>query len=58
MPHQPLAAHRRILAKVEQLMAMVDALEQKLAAARATAAIFLTALSRAHEADTPGTYLR
>lgn len=57
-PLPPLAEQRRIVAKVEQLMALVDALETQLAAARATAAIFLTALSCAHEADTPGTYVR
>ncbi|MBM3825086.1 MAG: restriction endonuclease subunit S [Verrucomicrobia bacterium] len=40
----PLAEQRRIVAKVEQLMALVDALEQQLAASRATAANLLTAL--------------
>ena len=39
-----LAEHRRIVAKVEQLMALVDALETQLAAARATAANLLSAL--------------
>lgn len=33
----PLAEQCRIVAKVEQLMALVDALEQQLAASRATA---------------------
>ena len=37
-------ASRRIAAKVEQPMALVDALETRLAASRATAAIFLSAL--------------
>ena len=32
----PLAKQRRIVAKVEQLMALVDALETQLAASRAT----------------------
>jgi type I restriction enzyme S subunit len=35
---------RRIVAKVEQLMALVDALETQLAASRATAANLLSAL--------------
>jgi len=43
-PLPPLAEQRRIVAKVEQLMALVDALEQQLAASRATAANLLTAL--------------
>jgi type I restriction enzyme S subunit len=43
-PLPPLAEQRRIVAKVEQLMALVDALEQQLAAARATAANLLSAL--------------
>ena len=38
------AEQRRIVAKVEQRMARVDPWEQQLAAARATAAIFLSAL--------------
>ena len=38
------AEQRRIVAKVEQLMALVDALEQQLAASRATAANLLSAL--------------
>ena len=40
----PLAAQRRIVAKVAQLMALVDALETQLAAARATTAKLLSAL--------------
>ena len=40
----PLAEQRRIVAKVEQLMALVDALESQLAASRATAANLLSAL--------------
>jgi type I restriction enzyme S subunit len=43
-PLPPLAEQRRIVAKVEQLMILVDALEQQLAASRATAANLLTAL--------------
>ena len=39
-----LAEQRRIVAKVEQLMALVDALETQLAASRATAANLLSAL--------------
>ena len=38
------AEQRRIVAKVEQLMALVDALETQLAASRATAANLLSAL--------------
>ena len=46
-PHfPPLTEQRRIVAKVEQLMALVDALETQLTAARATAANLLTALVR------------
>ena len=37
-PLSPLAEQRRIVAKVEQLMTLVDALETQLAASRATAA--------------------
>ena len=44
VPIPPLAEQRRIVAKVEQLMALVDALETQLAAARATAANLLSAL--------------
>ena len=44
MPLPPLAEQRRIVAKVDQLMALVDALEMQLAAARATAANLLSAL--------------
>ncbi len=40
----PLAEQRRIVAKVDQLMALVDALETQLAASRATAANLLAAL--------------
>ena len=42
-PHS-LAEQRRIVAKVEQLMAVVDELETQLAASRATAANLLSAL--------------
>ena len=44
VPLRPLAEQRRIVAKVEQLMALVDALETQLAASRATAANLLPAL--------------
>ena len=40
----PLAEQRRIVAKVDQLMALVDGLETQLAASRATAANLLSAL--------------
>ena len=40
----PLTEQRRIVAKVEQLMALVDALETQLATSRATAANLLCAL--------------
>ncbi len=39
-----IAEQRRIVAKVAQLMALVDALETQLAASRATAANLLSAL--------------
>ena len=44
LPLPPLAEQRRIVAKVDQLMALVDALETQLAASRATAANLLSAL--------------
>ena len=44
IPLPPLAEQRRIVAKVEQLMALVDALETQLVASRATAANLLSAL--------------
>ncbi len=44
IPIPPLAEQRRIVAKVDQLMALVDALEQQLSASRATGANLLSAL--------------
>ena len=44
IPVPPLAEQRRIVAKVEQLMAFVDELETQLAASRATAANLLSSL--------------
>jgi type I restriction enzyme S subunit len=43
-PFPPLAEQRRIVAKVEQLMALMDALETQLAASRTTAENLLTSL--------------
>jgi type I restriction enzyme S subunit len=43
-PLPPLAEQRRIVTKVEQLMALVDALETQLAASRLTAANLLSAV--------------
>jgi type I restriction enzyme S subunit len=44
IPLPPIAEQRRIVAKVEQLMALVDALETQLAASRATGENLLSAL--------------
>lgn len=53
IPLPPLAEQRRIVAKVDQLMALVDALETQLAASRATAANLLSALVAELTAATP-----
>jgi type I restriction enzyme, S subunit len=50
-PLPPLAEQRRIVAKVDQLMALVDQLETQLDAARATAANLLEALLAALTAN-------
>ncbi len=52
IPIPPLAEQRRIVAKVEQLMALVDALETQLTSSRATAEKLLSALV----AELTGTY--
>jgi type I restriction enzyme S subunit len=44
LPLPPLAEQRRIVAKVDQLMAMVDQLEAQLAAARTTATKLMNAM--------------
>jgi type I restriction enzyme S subunit len=44
IPLPPLAEQRRIVAKVEQLMALMDELEVQLAASRAAAANLLSAV--------------
>jgi type I restriction enzyme S subunit len=44
VPIPTLAEQRRIVAKVDQLMPLVDQLESQLAASRATAARFLDAI--------------
>jgi hypothetical protein len=43
-PIPPLAEQRRIVAKLDQLMALVDELETQITASRATAANLLSAL--------------
>jgi type I restriction enzyme S subunit len=53
IPLPPLAEQRRIVAKVDQLMALVDALETQLAASRTAAANLLSALV-AELTGTPG----
>jgi len=54
IPLPTLAEQRRIVAKVEQLMALVDALETQLAASRATAANLLSALVAELTSDDSG----
>jgi len=44
IPFPPLAEQRRIVAKVEQLMALVDQLETQLATSRTTAEQLMEAL--------------
>jgi type I restriction enzyme S subunit len=44
IPLPPLAEQRRIVAKVDQLMALVDQWESQLAAARITSDLLLSAL--------------
>jgi type I restriction enzyme S subunit len=44
----PLAEHQRIVAKVEQLMALVDTLETQLAASSATAEKLLAQVAQKH----------
>jgi type I restriction enzyme S subunit len=44
VPIAPLSEQRRIVAKVDQLMALVDALETQLATSRATGQKLLAAL--------------
>ena len=44
LPVPPLAEQRRIVAKVDQLMALVEQLETQLAASRVTAANLLSAI--------------
>lgn len=58
IPVPPLAEQRRIVAKVEQLMALVDALETQLAASRATAANLLAAVVAELTASSSSTSIR
>jgi type I restriction enzyme S subunit len=44
VPLPPLAEQKRIVAKVDQLMALVDELEKQIATSRTTAANLLNAL--------------
>ena len=53
LPIPPLAEQRRIVAKVDQLMALVDELEAQLAASRATAKNLLAALVAELTRDAP-----